>query len=236
MPLSATLRTGTDPRLPSRAIRNQAQWDACIPCAIAAVLEGRGLHIPELSPTFLMHYAFGRGAALGGLTIDQARVLMNVRGISEQRFYQHDVSAGTPPAEPNEHVVRNGARRRTLSDWDGRPWFELVTGPSRESAWVRELNQGHPVLARIWQNPGYDALRDAGRHAFWRDPRAIGPSHAVAILGLDSAERMFIVQDSQGVEFGDRGDWYMPFAQSESVAVLDAYALRIPLRNLEAEP
>jgi hypothetical protein len=236
MPLSATLRTGTDPRLPSRAIRNQAQWDACFPCAIAAALEGRSPAVPELSPAFFMYYAFEGAAALGGLTIERTRLMMNTRGISSQALCDHAVASGTPSNEPSPTARNDGFRRRTQSDWDGQPWFELVRGPSRESAWIRELRNGFPILARIWQNPGYRLLRLSGRLSVWRDPSPGGPSHAVAILGMDSAERMFIVQDSQGEAFGDNGNWYMPFNQSESAAVLDSYVFRTPVRNLGTAP
>jgi hypothetical protein len=219
-------------KLPARAVRDQARLDTCFSCAIAAVLEGRGLAVPELAPAFHAYYAYEGGGALGGITLERARVTMNVRGICAQRLYDHNIAGELPLSGPDDDAIRDAARRRTSADLEGNPTFALVRGPSRASAWARELASGYPILARIWQNTGYLALQSIRLNPVWQDRDAAGNSHAVAVLGVEPQHERFIVQDSQGESFGDGGQWYLPYGQAESPAVLDAYVLRVPLQRL----
>jgi hypothetical protein len=229
----SSLIIGQDVRLPARQTFSQGEVDACFSCAIATALEGRSLDVPELAAAFHLYHAYGGSPAAGGLTLTDAQSAQTRYGICRKSLYSYDVGDGTPSEAPNDDAESDARRRRTLSDAEGEWTFRRLAGLHRPREWQTALSQGLPVLIRIWLNPGYWAMRTQTQEAVWSDTSNPGnQNHAVVVLGYQSAQKRFIVQDSRGTAFANQGQWFLTETQATLGPITDAYVLSVPIGSL----
>jgi hypothetical protein len=222
-----------DIRLPARQTFDQGRVDACLSCAIATALEGRSRAVPPLAPAFHLYFAYGGSPAIGGVTITRAQAAQTRYGISKQELYPYNVGEGTPAQGPDPAALSDGLRRRTLADAGGEWMFRRLPGAHRPGEWQAALRENCPVLIRFWLNSGYWAMKDNVDNPVWSDTSNPGDqSHAAVVLGLESDRKRFVVQDSRGKSFANKGQWFLPESQAVLGPITDAYVLRIPIENL----
>jgi hypothetical protein len=241
MSLVETLLPWTTPGIvgiPSRAIRDQGKYDTCFSCAIAACLEARSLSVPKLSEAFLVFHSTSAIQVTIGLEATEARYTLGTYGIARRSLYDHDIKFGKPAPSnpPNSIALQDALRRRSLfNSSSDQPEFRRLSDLYRARLWQTQIRSQLPVLLRIWQNPGYLAMKewkDGSKKAIWQDRTFFGANHVVAVIGFDPATEQFIVQDSQGTSFGNDGQWYLPFAQADAPAIMEAYEIAIPIARL----
>lgn len=222
-----------------RAIVDQENVACCISCALATCLESLHSTYPALAPLF--HYVQALSSARvvtadnlqRGLTIAEGRSALVTHGMAEVRLHSHPYRAPQAATAPTAEAVRDGLTRVGRPDrLTGVGFFrsiDLQLDPVGEIK--RALLQSKPVLFGIHLTSGRQRLR-AGQPRLDPVGAREANQHAVACLGFDDNENSFIIQDSFGADFGQGGQWYLPyptFAASDPVvfeAVIVGFNIR----------
>jgi len=238
MPLIQFPRDQVDVRLPARQLFHQGDIQACVSCALATCLEAGSPGVQALSARFLFYHVLARwpNAVTVPPSENDTFSRLQSNGISLESLHPGPFARATISATPSPTAIRDGLDRRPRQDARGNnPWRSLSTGHLSESRWKAALHRGKPVLLIIRQNESYLNLNNAGRPQAaivdtWVSTAggSAGRLHAVAILGTDERRRAFIVQDSQGPDFGRGGQWYLLFRDVAGSAIDRSFTLEYP--------
>ena len=84
------------------------------------------------------------------------------------------------------------------------------------------LDRGHGVLLGIRLDGRYSDLLGGANRWDARGPAMGGAGHAVAVIGYSDRVQAFVIQDSRGTDFGQGGQWYLPYSATRSNLILEA--------------
>lgn len=192
-------------------IEDQGALGSCTSNALAGAVEylvrrSRGETI-DVSRLFVYyHQRLWDGSVredVGASVADGIRVLHRLGAPIERAWpYQRDLFAVQPP-----EAIYAAAERQQISDW----WSLEVDADALRGC----LARGFPVVfgtrvTESFMRPRSDGViampsasdRDDARHG----------RHALLLVGYDDARRVFVVRNSWGDDWGDRGYCYMPYA------------------------
>lgn len=217
--------------------RDQLHVPCCVSCAIAVAMECLDHRTPparQLSP--LYHYwrareRDGKQDNLAHLTLRDGLQSAVDDGIAELKRHDPPFDRDGALTPPSSHADAS-ARQRRLAMFDPiteAPAYFRVSGAGQ---WLESLRRRMPVVAGFWVTSSYRSITPANPVHGPIPPESSTVGHAVAVVGFDEASSAFLIKDSRGTEWGDRGMWWMPASIVDSSLIESAFALG---RILETE-
>lgn len=210
-PLATRLPARVDLRGWTSPVEDQGALGSCTANALAGAVEylvrrarGDAADVSRLFVYFQQRLWDGSVREDVGASIaDGIRVLRHLGAAPERAWpYQRELFAVQPPES-----VYALAEQHQIADW----WSLDVDADALRSC----LARGFPVtfgtrVTESFMRPGRDGVipmpgardRDDARHG----------RHALLLVGYDDARRSFLVRNSWGEDWGDRGHCWMPYA------------------------
>lgn len=196
------------------SIRNQGRMGACTSFSMASIFEyilnqGDISKMHCLSPRFLYYNVCDKN--IDGTIIDKGSSFysnihsLGNNGICEENLCPYDDKFNTKPTE------------EAFDDAKGRLVTKALNVEVSHRALTAALTEGHPVgiSLKVFNSFGQ------GRKGFIFRPseKELASSnygyHAMVICGYSENEKVYIVRNSWGESFGDKGYCYIPFSYIE---------------------
>lgn len=224
MPKSASLPKSVDLRQGFGEVRNQGPLGSCTAFALTGIVEymlkksGKPYH--DLSELFLFYYTRYQERKRKGLSslppekdggsYFDAIAALSEYGICEETLWPYEV--GKVDFNPSPEAVANAAKIKVVK----------AKNVKRNVADIKSaLAEGYPVAVSVRL---FESFTDE-RHGFVVLPsddeiaegkvKSGHDGHAMVICGYRDDQNIFIVRNSWGKEFGDRGYCFMPYAYFE---------------------
>ncbi|MBR1474433.1 MAG: C1 family peptidase [Muribaculaceae bacterium] len=218
LPPAVDLRNGfTD-------IRNQGALGACSTFASVAAMEyimKKNKQESDLSEAFVFYNARkSRGIENenAGTTIYDAITAMHDLGICIESLHPYDADSYTLP--PTDEALEDALTRRVVTAKNIRLGDDIDRNVNAIKSAVAD---GFPVVFALNIYDSFDASFDSSRGFISRptddevseyyekygDERQY---HAMVICGYSDEQRIFIVRNSWGTRFGDKGYCYLPYS------------------------
>lgn len=145
----------------------------------------------------------------GAMIRDGVKVLVKL-GTPREKLWPYDISKFTlkPPQPAYEEAERNQALV-----------YQRILRPSNDKSqdMLLCLNMGYPFVTGFSVYESFES-EEVARTGIVPMPglneRVLG-GHAVVVVGYDLPKKQFICRNSWGEQWGDNGDFYMPFAYLE---------------------
>lgn len=209
-PSSIDLRTNFSP------IRNQGKKGACTAFALSSMLEcilnnASQTRTTCLSPRFLYYNvsdksADGTPADKGSSFYDNIQSLGS-NGICEENLCPYDDSFMSPPSE------------EAYTDAKTRLVTKALNVNRTHEALTSALAEGYPIGISLKVFDSFASGHDG--FVFRPTENELSSSdfgyHAMVICGYSEKEKIYIVRNSWGEGFGDKGYCYIPFSYVEDV-------------------
>ncbi len=195
------------------AVRNQGPQGCCASFAVASVIEALRNEKEHYSPAFLYwnaREAEGTTGVDSGSSIYAVIKAATSKGDCPEQLMPYDPAIYNLP--PDEKAIAAAAACRVKQAMTVAPTVEAMRSA---------LADGYPVIiaARI-----FDSFSDT-RGGFVRRPsrkevqageRSDGHGfHAMVVCGYSDREKVFVVRNSWGKRFGDKGYCYVPYSYAE---------------------
>ena len=209
-------------------VRNQNDLGSCTSFAVTAMYEGMmargGIKDPVyMSPGYLFYYSnILKGRPQGGSNFHDQLEVLGTYGICSEALYTYDPS--NPSKKPGSEADQDAGKHRVLKA------KQLVLRSDTDKG--KEIKQNHALIAsalsegypvgislKIYDNLGKDG------------PFILHPSespkakeegyHAMVIVGYSEENGFYIVRNSWGPDFGDKGYCYIPTSYIDDSDYLD---------------
>lgn len=173
----------------------------------------------------LFHYWFGRGGAgLDDITLEQANDAASGAGIATQSLHNQPFTVTGAQQQPSQLAESDG-RTRILS-FDAvhfRSGFPLLPDDDRVASWKSTLAGGRAIHFGFFTDDRYYA---AGMKT-WAPQGSIDvdSGHASAVIGYSDTEGAFRIKDSWGPDFGETGEWWLPYEVAAGERIARAFAV-----------
>lgn len=193
-------------------IENQGETNSCVANAVAGAYEylvKRHLDEDEAYDVSRLFIYYNARAIEGADIEDQGSVIANAieglkqHGACSEETWPFDQEAVNE--EPNEEAYEE-ARHFVIED------TEHV--PTTLEAWQRCLAEGYPVIFGLALYNSFDTQRQKGMVPMPTDKEATRGSHgghAMLCVGYSDKDKVFIVRNSWGTDWGDDGYCYIPY-------------------------
>ena len=202
--------TSIDLRSNFTAIRNQGQVGSCLSHALASIYEYflrcNGLPSPDLSEMFLYYNSRaveGRENLDEGSTLQASMKTLAEQGICDEREWPYVPEKFS--VKPSEAAYQDALTRKVKTSLNVALDVETI-----KSA----LEDGFPVAVcvNLYESfttgiRGFIPLPSGEEKRSDEHGR-----HAMVICGYSDEEKVFIVRNSWGLDFGDSGYCYMPYS------------------------
>lgn len=198
-----------DLRLHCSPVENQGNLGSCTGQAIAGAIEllnKKNGNYRDISRLFIYYY---ERVILGTVNFDSGAYIrdgikaLNKYGASLEKYWPYNIKQFR-----NEPVLeaRNDALLRKVTR------YERVNNINE---CFNALSNGYPVIMGFYVYQSFMTMQ-VFRSGIMPYPnvkteRLLG-GHAVLLVGYDKIKRVFIVRNSWGESWGDKGYFYMPFA------------------------
>lgn len=203
LPPSVDLRSGCAP------VYDQGQLGSCTANGIAGAIEfdQRKQGNAQFTPSRLFIYYNER--AMEG-TIDQdagAQIRDGIKSV---------VSLGAPPESDWPYVIADFAEKPPQSAYTAA-LQDLVSSYARVSQTLLQMQgclaEGYPIVVGITAYASFESQKVAttGVVPMPATGEAVVGGHCVLVVGYDNAQRVFIVRNSWGSNWGMRGYCTMPY-------------------------
>jgi C1A family cysteine protease len=189
-------------------IENQGSLGSCTGQSIAGAIEllnKRNGKPTDVSRLFIYYY---ERALLGTINYDSGAYIRdgikvtNHNGVSLERYWPYDISKYKlePVNEAkNDALTRKVTRYERVADFNGC---------------IDALSNGYPVVVGfyVYQSFMSATVARTGNMPYpnTKRERLLG-GHAVLLVGYNKSKKVFIVRNSWGTSWGDKGYFYMPF-------------------------
>ena len=193
-------------------IENQGETNSCVANAVAGAYEylvKRHLDEDEAYDVSRLFIYYNARAIEGGDIEDQGSIIANaIEGLKQHGACSEETwpfDAGTVNEAPSEEAYAE-AREFVIED------TEQV--PTNLEAWKRCLAEGYPIIFGISLYQSFDAQRQKGQVPMPTDQESSRGSHgghAMLCVGYSDKDKVFIVRNSWGDEWGDSGYCYIPY-------------------------
>ena len=200
-------------------VEDQQQTSSCVANAVAGAYEylvkqHRGDDAYDVSRLFIYYVARaldgdedptdGPELEDGGSIIGTAiEGLKRYGACSENRWPFSDEAVNEPPSE------------RAFEEAAAFLVEDVALVPTRLEAWKQALAEGHPIIFGLSLYDSFDSHRRPGMVPAPSPKEAARDSHAghaMLCVGYSDRDQVFIVRNSWGEEWGDRGYCYIPYA------------------------
>ncbi|MCU0686116.1 MAG: C1 family peptidase, partial [Polyangiaceae bacterium] len=193
------------------AVENQGQTSSCVANAVAGAYEylakrHLGEEAYDVSRLFIYYNARDLGGSAdedGGSFIGDAIEGLKRYGACSERTWPFEESAVVE--RPSDDSFGEAASFLVEH-------AELV--PTELDAWRSALAEGHPVIFGISLFRSFDAHRKKGlvpMPSASEASRASHGGHAMLCVGYSDKDRLFVVRNSWGDGWGDKGYCYIPY-------------------------
>lgn len=191
-------------------IKNQVvdgdDMQCCVSAAMTICMEYLEVNTTgkELSMLFHYHYASYR-SAYQTITFDEGIIAGEDYGICENTLHDLPLSAEAVAVMPTTDAQIDGEDRLIESSMK-------LSQPNDTQAWLQWLDVGYPLIL-LFRIDRESYLKIPDNKNVYSVPRQTLPNtgHAVVVIGYDTSRRIFIIQDSRGEDWCDKGKWYLPF-------------------------
>ncbi|MCM1505072.1 MAG: C1 family peptidase [Muribaculum sp.] len=205
--------TSIDMRNIFAPIRNQETQGCCAAFAVASVIEALLHDSNRYSPAFLYWNA---RKSLNSTEIDSGATLYEIiRSATENGICPEENMPYNPAVysvEPSEKAFEDAKKCKVLEALSVEPNIADI-----KSA----ISDGYPVIiaSRIFDsfsdtNAGF--IKHPSKEEITKDSRTDGQrNHAMVVCGYSDQERIFVVRNSWGADFGDNGYCYIPYSYAQ---------------------
>lgn len=189
-------------------IENQGSLGSCTGQAIAGAIEllnkrnGRPTDVSRLFIYYYERLILGTVNYDSGAYIRDGIKVTNHYGASLERYWPYNISKFRQ--EPVNEAKKDALKRKVTR-------YERVTD---FNGCIDALSNGYPVVMGFYVYNSFmsSTVAKTGNMPYpnINRERLLG-GHAVLIVGYDKTRNVFIVRNSWGTNWGDRGYFYMPF-------------------------
>ncbi|MCH5228365.1 MAG: hypothetical protein J1F12_00015 [Muribaculaceae bacterium] len=210
------------------AIRNQSDLGSCTSFSAASMYEAmmtRGGFDNDqyMSPGFLFFYSnVLKGRPTGGSNYHDQLEVLGKHGICRDSLYEYNTK--NPEKRPSDEAVEDAKNHRVL---EARQIPLRITADKSNSLKYNHTNitsalsEGYPVgiSLKIYDNFGKSGafILHPGESSGVKEDGY----HAMVIAGYSEENGFYIVRNSWGEAFGDKGYCYIPFAYIDDPEYLD---------------
>lgn len=202
-------------------IKDQGNYPFCVACALATVLEawiqkiyGENIIISE---TFNFGALRKDALAINGMIHSEAlKMQTEIGSVSKDIF---DVVLGMPE-------IYNEIQKISGLFEEAKKW--------RFANYVR-LNNGDTKTGRQKDLEIKDALTKYDVPLFAISPHHFGGSHAIAIIGWDDNSDSYIIKNSWGESYGDKGNAKIPKSAIREVYLLLYEPIKLPFTDVKED-
>ncbi|PEP80032.1 C1 family peptidase [Bacillus toyonensis] len=191
-------------------VRSQGKFGTCVPFATTALREyyiakdagARGTDITYLSPSYI-YYPSG---PKDGMYFESAFRILKLEGVppETERLYDLNSENTNQFKEPLTALQQKNAVPYKISSYQAIRQANMIANIKQAVA-----NQD-PVLVGIHVYPNFDATPTSGIVPPVTEKKSRG-GHALVVVGYDETNEWFIVRNSWGTKFGDKGYAYMHY-------------------------
>jgi C1A family cysteine protease len=216
LPAAVDLR----PRCP--AVYDQGQLGSCTANAIAAAFEFDLLKqgLPDFMPSRLFIY-FNERAMEGTIETDSGAVIrdgiktLKVRGVCDESIWPYEIGRFT--YRPTDQAFASALSNQALK-------YRRVNNKILHSI-MSALAEGFPVVFgfTVYESFESQAVATTGIVPMPEPNEQVLGGHAVLCVGYDQAKQEFIVRNSWGPGWGDKGYCYFPFPYLNSTDLADDF-------------
>ncbi|MCA9576502.1 MAG: C1 family peptidase [Polyangiales bacterium] len=216
---AARLPARVDLRAAMTAVENQSETSSCVANAVAGAYEylvkqHRQDDAYDVSRLFI--YFVARAVAAGEDPTSEPELEDEGTMIGAAIEGLREFGACSEESWPFDDELVNETPSEEA--FDEASYFlveDVMQVPTRLEAWKAALAEGHPIIFGINLYESFDAQRRPGlvpspspREAQREDHAG----HAMLAVGYSDRDQVFIVRNSWGEEWGDRGYCYIPYA------------------------
>ena len=202
-------------------IKDQGNYPFCVACALATVLEA---WIPKIyGENIIISETFNFGAlrkdalAINGMIHSEAlKMQTEIGSVSKDIF---DVVLGMPE-------IYNEIQKISGLFEEAKKW--------RFANYVK-LNNGDTKTGRQKDLEIKDALTKYDVPLFAISPHHFGGSHAIAIIGWDDNSDSYIIKNSWGESYGDKGNAKIPKSEIREVYLLLYEPIKLPFTDVKED-
>lgn len=203
--------TSADLRSSFTSIKSQGPVGACASFAFTSVYEyilnkNGKLTESDLSERFLYYYTRKRMGTLdsdSGTNMYDAGKTLETEGICSEELCPYSYDFEEHKVQPSAQADTDGQTRRVA---------EIKNVNIKEDDIKSALVEGYPVIISLHLHESFNKI---GTDGFVRCPDESDPAvgwHAMVIVGFSDKDRVFIVRNSWGIDFGDKGYCYVPYS------------------------
>jgi hypothetical protein len=181
----------------------------------------------QLSPLFNYYVARGNPGVLDFLSLSNGLAAVARFGICPLSLHDHPLTEAGARIRPSDTAFAIATERRLPYDSVNRRWtYHNVPAGMGVSGWEAAISANMAVLFGFWITSSYEDI--PGNHNVHPDPARVttDAGHAVVAIGFDRSTRHFLVKDSRGQGFADRGHWRMPYELVESELIVEAWVVQ----------
>jgi C1A family cysteine protease len=213
LPTSVDLRSGCVP------VMDQGSLGSCTACAADAlcgyrlIKEGHNIFQgSRLATYFWTRLAEGSPNEDSGAEIRDTIKTIADYGLADEKLWPYDISKFT--TKPTQNVVTDAAQRKAIT-------YVLIDQPGMSSAEIinamkQQLAAGNTMEFGTYC---YQSIFSIGPDGMIAPPKKnetpIG-GHALHIVGFSDDKKAFLLQNSWGLEWGDKGFGWLPYSYFET--------------------
>lgn len=211
VPIASIESSSIDLRSGFTVIKNQGSVGACASFAFTSVYEyilnkNGKLTESDLSERFLYYYTRKRMGTIesdSGSNMYDAGKALEENGLCSEELCKYSTDF-------KEHVIAPAPE----ADIDGqtRKVAETKNVEIKEHDIKSALVEGYPVILSLHL---HESFNNIGSDGFVPRPTDADPAvgwHAMVIVGFSDKDKVFIVRNSWGTAFGDKGYCYVPYS------------------------
>lgn len=206
---SKSLPTSVDLRSKCPPIYDQGNLGSCTANALAALAEF--IMIKEGKPNFTPSRLFiyynarameGRVSVDSGASIADGAQVISIKGCPHESIWWYNTAKFT--VKPNRGVFNDGLQH--LAGGVAAVWQDL-------DEMRKVLASGYPIVGgfTVYDSFESESTNKTGIVSMPKESEKILGGHAVMLVGYDDAKKWFIIRNSWGKNWGDKGYYYMPY-------------------------
>lgn len=211
VPIPSIGVTSIDLRSSFTSIKSQGEVGACASFAFTSVYEyilnkNGKLTESDLSERFLYYNTRKRMGSIDsdkGSNMYDAGKALEEEGLCSEQLCVYSLDFEDHKESPTAQAYADGLTRRVA---------EIKNVTIKEEDIKSALVEGYPVIVSLHL---HESFNNIGSDGFVKKPDESDPVvgwHAMVIVGFSDKDKVFIVRNSWGTDFGDRGYCYIPYS------------------------
>jgi hypothetical protein len=209
---AAQLPNKVDLRPLMTPIEDQGETSSCVAHAVAGAyqywIKKASHQEKDVSRLFIYYNARWRDGSQGedgGSVIQLAMEGLSTFGACDETMWPFDPQFLLE--RPDDDCYKDAATYRV---------HDMAQVPTDLQAWKQALAEGKPIVFGCELFDSFDNCTDNGGVVTMPDPneiaRAKHSGHSMCAVGYSDSENVFIVRNSWGTDWGDKGYCYIPYA------------------------